>query len=82
MLYFGTNKYKYDLSTLGSLSARFESFYNSNQLFELVVQSNIAGVHDDELALDIANGQHLLRVKFLNVVDVLGVFHPFAPDAQ
>lgn len=78
----GTNKCKYDLSTLGSLSARFESLYNFNQLFEVVIQTNIAGVHHDELALGVANGQHLLRVKVLNVVDVLGVFHPFATDSQ
>lgn len=77
-----TDKYKYDLSPFGSLSARFESFYKSNQLFDVVVQTNIAGVHDDELALGVANDQHLLRVKVLNVVDVLGMFHPFAPDAQ
>lgn len=36
----------------------------------------------DKFALGVANSQHLLRVKVLNVVNVLGVFHPFAPDAQ
>ena len=36
----------------------------------------------DKFALGVANSQHLLRVEVLNVVDVLRVLQPFAPDTQ
>lgn len=36
----------------------------------------------DELTLSVADSQHLLRVKVLNVINVLCVFYPLAPNAQ
>ena len=154
-----TNKGKYNLSTIGSLGTWLDSLHNLNQILKVVVQTDITGIHDDELAiqtvflfegqnlfviliqridfvlidpvvdhncfrdfltleailyrfhqiaadcnykvttlaaeliephhsichqlaLGIANGQYLLRIKVLNVVDVLSVFYPFAPDTQ
>ena len=154
-----TDKSKYNLSTIGSLSARFDSLHNLDQIFKVVVQTNVAGIHNDKfaiqtvfflegknlfiiliqrinfvfinpvvdhngfrdfltleaifyrfhqiatdcnykvtalaaelvephhgisdnLALGIANSQYLLWVKILNVINVLGVFHPFTPNAQ
>ena len=154
-----TNKSEHDFAAIGSLSTRFDSLHNLNQILKIIVQTNVAGIHDDklaiqtvllfecqnllvvliqridfvlvdpvvdhdglrnflsletvlhrfhqvatdcdhkvatltaelvephhgighQLALGVANSQHLLRVKVLNVVNVLGVFHPFAPDAQ
>ena len=35
-----------------------------------------------QFALGVTNRQHLLWVKVLNIVDVLSVFYPFAPNAQ
>lgn len=35
-----------------------------------------------ELTLSVADSQHLLRVKVLNVINVLCVFYPLAPNAQ
>ena len=35
-----------------------------------------------QFALGVANGQHLLWVEVLNVIDVFGVFHPLAPNTQ
>ena len=36
----------------------------------------------NELTLSVADSQHLLRVKVLNVINVLCVFYPLAPNAQ
>ena len=36
----------------------------------------------DDLALGVTYSQHLLRVEILNVIDVLSVFYPLAPDTQ
>ena len=154
-----TNKSKYNLSAIGSLSTRFDFLHNLNQILKVVVQTDITGIHNDELsiqtvfllegqnlfitliqwinlvfidpvvdhnrfrdfltlessfyrlnqisanrddqvtsfaaelvephhsighkfALGIANGQHLFRVEVLNVVNVLSVFYPLAPDTQ
>ena len=154
-----TNKSEYDLSAIGSLGTRLEPLHDLDQSFKVIVQTDIARVHDDKLAiqtilflesryslvirfqrvnlvlidpvvnhdsfrnfltlessfyrlnqisanrddqvtsfaaelvephhsighkfaLGIANGQHLFRVEVLNVVNVLSVFYPLAPDTQ
>ena len=155
----GTNKSKHNLPAIGSFSTRFESLHNLDQILKVIVQTDIAGVHNDKLAiqtvlllksqnlliiliqwidfvlinpvvnhdclrnflsletvlhrlhqitancdykvaafaaelvkphhgigdklaLGVANSQHLLRIEVLNVVDVLGVFYPLAPNSQ
>ena len=70
----------------------FESaFYRLNQIStncddqvtsfaaELVEPHHSIG---DEFALGIANSQHLFRIEVLNVIDVLSVFYPLAPNTQ
>ena len=155
----GTNECKHNFSAICGFRAWFESLHDLNQFLQIIVQSNISGIHNDELAiqtillperqnlliifiqrinlvlidpvvdhdgfgnflpfetflhsfhqitadcnhkvaplaaelvkpphnvrnelaLGIANGQHLLWIEVLNIINVLGVFHPFAPNAK
>lgn len=61
----GTNKSEYNLSPIGSLGTRLDSLHNLDQILKVIVQTNIAGVHNDKLAIQpvfLLEGQNLLVI--------------------
>ena len=68
-----TNKSKYNLSAIGSLSTRFDFLHNLNQILKVVVQTDITGIHNDELSTQtvfLLEGQNLFiaLIQWINLV--------------